>query len=77
MMEATLSRRTFVKGAALAGLSAAVSGNMLFGTALAEEGAGLPAPAPLPDDQITWGHCAINCPGRCALKIHTRDGELV
>ncbi|MBR2834398.1 MAG: molybdopterin-dependent oxidoreductase [Coriobacteriales bacterium] len=77
MKDSTLSRRTFVKGAALAGLCAAVSGNTLFSAASAEEAAGLPAPEPLPEDQITWGHCAINCPGRCALKIHTRDGELV
>lgn len=24
-----------------------------------------------------WGHCAINCPGRCALKFHVKDGEVL
>ena len=23
------------------------------------------------------GHCAINCPGRCSLKFHVKDDEVV
>ena len=74
--DSMLSRRTFVKGTALAGLSAAVAGSSsaLFGgvaAATAEE------MAQASEEKIVWNHCAINCPGRCALKLHIKDDELV
>lgn len=29
------------------------------------------------ETRIVWNHCAVNCPGRCALKLHVRDEEIV
>ncbi|MCL1799506.1 MAG: molybdopterin-dependent oxidoreductase [Eggerthellaceae bacterium] len=28
-------------------------------------------------ERIVWNHCAINCPGRCSLKLHVKDDEIV
>ena len=79
-MSKELSRRTFVQGSALAGLGAAtLGGATLFGCSseLAETGAdGKAEPAPV-EEKIVWNHCAINCPGRCALKLHVVDDEIV
>lgn len=79
-MSKELSRRTFVQGSALAGLgAAALGGSALFGCSseLAETGAdGKAEPAPV-EEKIVWNHCAINCPGRCALKLHVVDDEIV
>ena len=77
-----LSRRTFVKGSALAGLGAAAVGTTsLFGCApqgtgsgdaeLAETGDTAPV-----DEKICWGHCAVNCECRCALRFHVVDDEV-
>ena len=64
-----ISRRSFVAASgALAGL-AAVGAGATFGVAeeaAYEEGV-----------TTTWGHCAINCPGRCSLKFHVKDGEVL
>ena len=72
----TLSRCMFVKGAALAGLGAAVAGNSgaLFGSVPAASAEEM---AKASEEKIVWNHCAINCPGRCALKLHIKDDELV
>ena len=79
-MSKELSRRTFVQGSALAGLGAATHGGATqFGctSELAETGAdGKAEPAPV-EEKIVWNHCAINCPGRCALKLHVVDDEIV
>ena len=79
-MSKELSRRTFVQGSALAGLgAAALGGSALFGCSseLAETGAdGKAEPAPA-EEKIVWNHCAINGPGRCALKLHVVDDEIV
>lgn len=84
-MSNTLSRRTFVQGSALAGLSAAALGSgALFGCSpeaeeeLAATGTEEKAPEAAPvEEKIVWNHCAINCPGRCALKLHVVDDEIV
>lgn len=79
-MSQTLSRRTFVQGSALAGLGAAALGaTSLFEStpAFAEEGTYVPAEVDLSNEKIVWNHCAINCPGRCALKLHVVDDEIV
>ena len=66
-----LSRRSFVKAAALAGLGAAVAkpGESLFclGTAMADEA----------EEQVLWGHCDVNCETRCALRFHVKDDEIL
>ena len=28
-------------------------------------------------EHTVWNHCAINCPGRCALRFHVRDDEVL
>ncbi len=77
--EHAVSRRTFLKGSALAGLGAATMGSSLFGCA-PQQGAGEgDAPAPAVDDgtQVVWTHCAVNCGSCCALQCHVKDGEIV
>lgn len=71
-----LSRRTFVKTSGALGALAAAGGGIaaadsLFGAGVA------PAHAAEAKDKTVWGHCAINCPGRCALKFHVKDDEVV
>lgn len=78
-MSQTLSRRTFVQGSALAGLGAAALGTTMFESApaFADEAAYVPAEVDLSNEKIVWNHCAINCPGRCSLKLHVVDDEIV
>lgn len=87
MENAQVSRRTFVKGSALAGLGAAALGSgALFGCspqAESTDGAGVESATATgansvgAEETTTWGHCAINCPGRCSLKFHVQDDEVV
>lgn len=69
-----VSRRSFLKttgalGALAAAAGGAASADAMFGT----------APVAFADGQetTTWGHCAINCPGRCSLRFHVKDDEVV
>ena len=77
---AQVSRRTFMKGSALAGLGAAAMGTgavSLFGCSPSADGAkGNDAATQAVEATTTWGHCAINCPGRCSLKFHVQDDEV-
>ena len=77
---AQVSRRTFMKGSALAGLGAAAMGTgavSLFGCSPSADGAkGNDAATQAVEETTTWGHCAINCPGRCSLKFHVQDDEV-
>ena len=78
---AQVSRRTFMKGSALAGLGAAAMGTgavSLFGCSPSADGAkgGDAAATQAVEETTTWGHCAINCPGRCSLKFHVQDDEV-
>ena len=74
MIDTNVSRRTFLKtGGALGALAVAgggaVAADSLFGSGVADAVAA-------PEEKVTWGHCAINCPGRCALKMHVKDDEI-
>ena len=77
---AQVSRRTFMKGSALAGLGAAAMGTgavSLFGCSPSgTESKGGDAAKQAVEETTTWGHCAINCPGRCSLKFHVQDDEV-
>ncbi len=68
--EAQVSRRTFMKGSALAGLGAAAMGTgavSLFGCSPSADGAkGNDAATQAVEETTTWGHCAINCPAVAA-----------
>lgn len=75
MPEIVQSRRTFLKAAGALGALAAVGSatgatDKLFG-------ASVPQAHAAAEEKTTWGHCAINCPGRCALKFHVQDDEIV
>ena len=67
-----ISRRSFVAtsgvlaGLAAAGAASAPTFSKADEAAAYEEGV-----------TEVWGHCAINCPGRCALKFHVKDGEVL
>jgi Tat-targeted selenate reductase subunit YnfE len=74
-----LSRRKFVKGSALAALSAAAGVGALgslYGCSTPEGDASGGGTAG-PEERIVWSHCNVNCGGRCALQFHTQDGEIV
>ena len=78
--EHSLSRRTFMKGSALAGLGAAAVGTAgLFGCAPAADsgaaGGGLADTAAV-EEKVCWGHCSVNCETRCALRFHVVDDEV-
>ena len=70
----SMNRRTFVKSTGALGALAAVGGAAATGANLF--GATEPALAES-EEKVTWGHCAINCPGRCSLKFHVKDDEVV
>lgn len=69
-----MNRRAFVKSTGALGALAAVGGAAATGANLF--GATEPAHAES-EEKIVWNHCAINCPGRCALKLHVKDDEIV
>lgn len=82
MTNEKVSRRSFVKGTALAGLAAAAgSAGALYGCSPAKEGeaplsaTGASEAVPV-DEKIVWTHCATNCGGSCPLQCHVIDGEL-
>lgn len=84
--ENSLSRRTFVSACGALGALAVASkaaGTPAFAAekALSAEGDDASASADGTSDasgeKEVWGHCAINCPGRCALKFHVKDGEVL
>ncbi|MBR5259564.1 MAG: molybdopterin-dependent oxidoreductase [Eggerthellaceae bacterium] len=77
MEMANVSRRSFMKGAGLAGLAAAAGGvslSSLYGCSPTEGDGGADAPAPV--EQVIWTHCAPNCGGACPLQCHVVDGEI-
>ena len=71
----SLSRRTFLKTTGALGALAAVGGTAAATDSLF--GAGVQQAAGDTEEKIVWNHCAINCPGRCALKLHVKDDEIV
>ena len=72
-----VSRRAFVKGSALAGLGAAVLGSgTLFGCAPKSEEEAAQDAAKTVEEKVIWGHCSVNCEGRCALRLHVQDDEV-
>ncbi len=70
-----LSRRTFVKATGALGALALAGGAVAQADSLF--GAGVPQAHADSEEKIVWNHCAINCPGRCALKMHVKDNEIV
>ncbi|MEF9877289.1 MAG: molybdopterin-dependent oxidoreductase, partial [Gordonibacter sp.] len=73
--EHAVSRRTFVKGSALAGLGAATLGSgALFGCA--PQATGEVDKGKAVEEKVAWGHCSVNCEGRCALRLHVSDDEV-
>ena len=75
--EATLSRRTFVKGS-LAGLAlaSAAGAGALYGCTPSDEKAPEKTQPTEESDQIVWSQCVVNCGGACALRWHVKDGKL-
>lgn len=64
-----------MKATGALGALAAASGTVTATSSLF--GKGVPRAYAEPAEKITWGHCAINCPGRCSLKFHVKDDEVV
>ena len=61
--EHAVSRRTFVKGSALAGLGAATlgSGALFACTPISEDEVSDNAATAPVDEKVVWGHCSVNC----------------
>ncbi len=79
MNDAMVSRRSFVKGSALAGLGLAAAGGgafSLFGCSSqggGQTGGSEPAES---TETVVWTHCAVNCGSTCALQCHIKDGDI-
>lgn len=71
----SMSRRSFMKTTGALGALAAVGGTVAATDSLFGNGA--PQAHAETEETTTWGHCAINCPGRCSLKFHVKDDEVV
>ena len=78
--EHAVSRRTFLKGSALAGLGARHHGIQACSAArpsrVPARGTRLRPPS-MTGPQVVWTHCAVNCGSCCALQCHVKDGEIV
>ncbi|WP_350454955.1 DMSO/selenate family reductase complex A subunit [Slackia heliotrinireducens] len=88
--ELTVSRRKFVKGSFAGAVATAgvLGGASMFGCSPSEEGgettapesaeeaASMPAPNALPEDEIVWSQCNLNCGGRCVFQWHVQDGKI-
>ena len=68
-----VSRRSFLKTTGALGALAVAAGGAASADAMFGE---VPAAFADAQEKITWGHCAINCPGRCSLKFHVKDDEV-
>lgn len=74
MINADVSRRTFLKTSGALGALAAVgaggaSADALFGHAV-------PAAHAEGAEDVIWTHCHVNCGGACVLQCHVKDGEI-
>lgn len=69
--ENVLSRRTFVSACgalgALAVASQAAGTPAFAASSAAADGKAASAVSDAAGEKEVWGHCAINCPGRCSL----------
>ena len=77
---AKLTRRTFVAGSTLAGLSlAAAQATPAFADAAETKGAAQEGAVaqPAEGEEIIWTHCHVNCGGACPLQCHVKDDEIV
>ncbi len=70
-----VSRRTFMKMTGALGALAAAGG--LASTSQGMFASTTPKAYAASEEKIVWNHCAINCPGRCSLKMHIKDDEIV
>ena len=66
---ASMSRRSFLAATAMGAGAVAACG--LSGCSAPE------ATDDTADEKMTWTHCSPNCYGRCALRVFTRDGQVV
>lgn len=76
-----ISRRGFLKTTgALAALGALGASTGLLAsctTASKATDAHETHPEEVEYDRIVWGHCSVNCYGRCALRYFVKDGQIV
>ncbi len=70
-----INRRSFVKATGALGALTLVGGAAGTSDMLFKEGEKQAFADS--EEKIYWNHCAINCPGRCALKLFVKDDELV
>lgn len=70
-----VSRRTVVKGAGVLGALAVAGG--VIGASMSQFVNKAPLAHAQSEEKIVWNHCAINCPGRCSLKLHVKDDEII
>lgn len=74
VLNAPLSRRSFVKWSAAAGGAAAVVGGAArYGLLPISPAA---ADTPTPEPTVVWSSCNVNCGSRCPLRLTVVDGEV-
>ena len=77
MQESGVSRRTFVKGSAIAGLALAGGSSMFACSPAGEEQGDAEGGAEAAAGETTvWSHCHVNCGGACPLRLHVVDDEI-
>lgn len=72
--EMQMNRRSFLKTASALGALATVGGSVAATDSLFGEG--LPPAYADSGEKEVWGHCSVNCEGRCALRLHVKDDEV-
>ncbi len=73
MVDAKLSRRTFVKASGALGALAVAGGSAAAGNLF---GPAVPKAHAEEADDVIWTHCHVNCGGACVLQCHVKDGEI-
>ena len=70
-----VSRRAFCKATGAAGLALA-AGDVVGQPAYAQDAATAPCVETDGEEKVVWGHCSVNCYGRCALRLHVKNDEV-
>ncbi len=74
MVDTKLTRRTFLKTSGALGALAAAGGGAVAADSLF--GAAVPQALAEDADSLVWSACGVNCEGRCALRMHVKDGKV-
>ena len=72
-----MSRRSFVSAVACAGALASLGMSGCGASFYEKSGSSGDSKQASSEEKITWAHCSPNCYGRCALRVVTKDDEVI